>query len=57
METIRLGHNVNVFNITAKSFPGGIMDAEKALLELTPFSAKRINNSFSSGLRPQGLLC
>ena len=42
METITLDRDINVFYITAKSFPGGIMDAHKALLELTPFSAKRI---------------
>ena len=41
METITLDHNINVFYITAKSFPDGIIDAHKALYELT-HSEKRI---------------
>jgi len=41
METITLDHNINVFYITAKSFPDDIMNAHKALYELTPFSANR----------------
>lgn len=34
METITLEHPINVFYITAKSFPDGIMDAHKTLYEL-----------------------
>jgi hypothetical protein len=41
METITLDHDIKVFYVTAKTFPGGIMDAHKKLHELVPFSTGR----------------
>ena len=41
METITLDNDIKVFYITAKSFPGGIMDAHRELHELVPFSTNR----------------
>jgi len=41
METIVIEKDINVFYITADSYPDGIMDAHKKLHALVPFSPDR----------------
>ena len=41
METIILDRDINLFYITAKSFPEGIMDAHTRIHELVPSSTDR----------------
>jgi hypothetical protein len=41
METTTLDDDIKVFYVTAKSFPGGIMEAHQKLHSLTPFSNGR----------------
>lgn len=41
METIMLDRDIDVFYVTARSFPEGIMEAHTKLHELVPFSADR----------------
>src|SRR4028118_1659201 len=41
MEEIILENDIEVFYITAKSFPDGIAEAHKKLREIVPFSADR----------------
>lgn len=41
METIKLDNDINVFYVTAKTFPEGIPEATKKLHQLFPFSKER----------------
>lgn len=54
METITLDKDINVFFVTAKSFPDGVLDAHNKLQELVPFLADR--NYFGISRPENGLL-
>ena len=41
METYELENDIEVFCVTAKSFPDGVLEAHQALHALVPFSSER----------------